>query len=103
MAGDNWRTSTQRRCAAVADDEPSPVCPRASHLPLSTREREGIIMVGLDSPEDSLSMSNRRSTAVPYLCLADQWGPLTCGSLVSVTAVLGFVISLLDFCANFGK
>ena len=82
MAEDDRRTTVQCQCAAMAGDEPTSVCPSPNHLPLSTREREGIIMVGLDSPEDSLSMSNRRSTAVPYLCVANQWGPLTCESLV---------------------
>ena len=71
MAGDGWHTAVQRRRASMAGDEPAPVCPCPNHLPLSTWERGENVMVGLDSPEDSLSMSNRRSTAVPYLCVAN--------------------------------
>ena len=40
MAGDGRRTAAQRRCAAMAGDEPAPVCPRPNHLPLSMQERE---------------------------------------------------------------
>ena len=40
MAGDGQRTAMQRHRAAMAGDEPAPVCPSPNHLPLPTRERE---------------------------------------------------------------
>ena len=37
------------------------------------RERVRIITVGLDSPEDSLSVNYHLSTTVPYPYVADLW------------------------------
>ena len=47
-------------------------------------------------PETSSMVSYRWSTVVPYLCLTDEWGPLTFGSQLSVAVSLGFLLFFLQ-------
>ena len=57
MAEDDRCTSAQRRRAAMAGDEPSPVHLRINHLPLLMREDVRLTMVELVLLESSPSVS----------------------------------------------
>ena len=86
--------------SAIAAGEPSLVNPRFRfHHPSKWLDERNTTVVTLPL-ETSPMASYRRSTAVPCLCLTNEWGPLTSGSQLSVTVSLGFLIFFLQKCVQ---
>jgi len=100
MAKECWHTTTLPPPSVIAVGEPSPVNPRFRfHHPSMQLDERNTTVVTLPL-KTSPTVSYRQSTAIPYICLTDEWGPLTSESQLSVTVSLGFLLFFLQKCVQ---
>ena len=75
--GDGRRKPEQLRRAAMADGDPFPLLQPLNHLPLSTQNDSGSMLMPLDPPEKFTVGEHSPASVLSVLCVADTRVPLS--------------------------